>query len=162
MRKVLEPFSLLALGILVAITILALFGDESLPPRIPIRFDPAGYPIQWGSPVMLLMLPSVAIVVYLLFTVVTKVPSIFQYPVHVTTRNRQRLQSAAFDMIAWLKLEFVCLFTWVQWATVRVVRHPELGLPVIISPLTLVAVFATIACYTAIMFRLERQSIGLD
>jgi hypothetical protein len=77
-------------------------------------------------------------------------------------RNRLRLQAAAFDMIAWLKLEFVCLFTWVQWATVRVVRHPELGLPPQISPFILVAVFGTIACYAAIMFRLERQGKGLD
>lgn len=159
MRKVLEPFTLTALGILIALTIHALFGDESLPARIPIRFDVMGQPTEWGSPTLLLTLPLVSVLIYLLFTAVTLAPSAFHFPVELTVENRMRLQNLACDMITWLKFEFVSLFAWIQWATIHVARHPERGLPSLMMPTALVAVFTTISSYTVRMFRVEKDPI---
>ncbi len=161
MRKLLEAITLLALGVQISFTILALFGSDRLPERIPIRFDAAGNPNGWGSPAMLLILPAVAVTIYLLFTVVSQFPSAFNYPVRVTVANRLRLQSLALNMIEWVKAEVVVLFAWMQWATIQLARHPQRGLPASMMPVALVAVFATVASYIVAMFKIAKEPAGL-
>jgi uncharacterized membrane protein len=152
MRKILEAIALAALGAQAWLTYSALLSPESLPQRFPMHFDAAGNANAWGSRATLLVVPAVAITIYLLFTVVTRFPSAFNYPVVVTLKNRARLQTLALNMIAWLKMELICLFTWIQWATIQVARHPRQQLPASLMPITLVAVFSTIAFYTVAMF----------
>lgn len=156
MRKWLEGIALLALGLHVSITILAFFGDQRLPSHIPIRFNAAGHPTAWGSPVVALLLPAITSVIYLLFTVVTRVPGAFSYPVPVTAMNRQKVQGLVMDMMAWLKAEIVCLLTWMQWVTVDVARNPGRHLPVM-TVVALVAVFATLTFYIATMHRAGKE-----
>src|SRR5690349_2160213 len=123
MRKWLEGMALLALGLQISVTVLAFFGSDQLPERVPIHFDAIGHPDGWGSAAILLMLPAISIVNYLLFTVVTQFPGAFKYPVRVTAMNRQRMQSLALDMMAWLKFEIVGLLSWMQWVTVATARN---------------------------------------
>ena len=157
MRKLLEGVALLALGLQISITLLAFFGPQQLPARIPIHFDVSGHPDGWGSSAMLLILPAITIINYLLFTVVTQFPGAFKYPVKVTSMNRRRMQSLALDMMAWLKLEIVGLLTWIQWVTIATARQPDKPIPAM-APAALVVVFATVLFYIASMFRAGRES----
>ena len=157
MRKWLEGVALLVLGLQVSITLLALFGPQQLPDRIPIHFNIASHPDGWGSPAMLLILPAITIINYLLFTVVTQFPGAFNYPVKVTSMNRLRIQNLALDMMAWMKLEIVGLLTWIQWVTIETARRPDKPIPAM-TPAALVIVFATVAFYIASMFRVGRES----
>ena len=156
MRKWLEGIALLVLGLHIAITVRALFGSDHLPERIPIRFDAAGHAIGWGSPAMLIMLPAISLIIYLLFTVVTRFPGAFNYPVQVTTLNRLRMENLARDMMAWLKVEIVGLLTWMQWVTVAVARDPERSVPAM-TPAALVIVFATVSVFIVMMFKAGRE-----
>lgn len=159
MRKWLEGIALLSLGLLISITIRALFGPDSLPDRIPIHFDVSGHANGWGSPAMLLLLPAITFISYLLFTVVTRFPGAFNYPVRMTTANRRVLRELALDMMAWLKAEIVVLLTWMQWVTIYVARHPEARMPSMM-PVALVVVFATIAWYMVVMFKAGKDRNG--
>jgi uncharacterized membrane protein len=157
MRKWIEGVALLALGLQISITLLAFFGPQQLPARIPIHFDVGGRPDGWGSSAMLLLLPAITIINYLLFTVVTQFPGAFKYPVKVTSMNRLRMQSLALDMMAWMKLEIVGLLTWIQWVTIATARQPDKPIPAM-TPAALVIVFATVLFYIASMFRTGRES----
>jgi hypothetical protein len=156
MRNWLEGIALLVLGLHIAITVRALFGSDQLPERIPIQFDATGHPVGWGSPAMLLLLPAITLIIYLLFTVVTRFPGAFNYPVKVTVFNRVRMQNLALDMMAWLKVEIVGLLTWMQWVTVEIARDPGRYIPGM-TPAALVAVFATVSVYIVMMFRVGRE-----
>ncbi len=156
MRKWLEGIALLALGLHIAITLRALFGSDQIAERIPVQFDAMGHPTGRGSPVMLLLLPAITLIIYLLFTVVTRFPGAFNYPVKVTLFNRQRMQNLALDMMAWLKVEIVGLLTWMQWVTVEVARNPGRQIPAM-TPAALVVVFATVSLYIVLMFRAGRD-----
>jgi uncharacterized membrane protein len=156
MRKWLEGVALVALGLQISITVRAFFGSDRLPERIPVRFDAMGHPTGWGSPAMLLLLPAITFIVYLLFTVVTRFPGAFNYPVKVTGVNRQKMQSLALDMMSWLKIEIVMLLTWMQWVTVEMGRNPGQQIPSM-TPIALVAVFATVSLYIVSMYRAGRE-----
>jgi uncharacterized membrane protein len=158
MRKWLEGFALLALGLHIAITVRALFGADHLPERIPIHFDAMGQPDSWSSPAFLVWLPAITLIIYLLFTVVTQFPGAFNYPVKVNVFNRLRMQGLALDMMAWLKVEIVSLLTWMQWATVQEARNPGQQVPGM-TPVALVVVFATVTLYIVMMFRAGREQL---
>ncbi len=157
MRKNLEAIGLCALALLVFITLRALYGPHRLPGRIPTHFGADGRPDAWGPATMLLILPAIALGLYVLMTVVARHPSAFNYPVRVTPQNRPRLQAVALGMIAWLKIELACLFAAIQWFTIQVAGHPGRGLPPALMPVALVAIFATIAWHIAAMFRARRK-----
>jgi hypothetical protein len=156
MRKWLEGIVLLVLGLHLAITVRALFGSDHLPERIPIRFDATGHPTTWGSPAMLILLPAITLIIYLLFTVVTRFPGAFNYPFKVTSFNRRQMENLALDMMAWLKVEIVGVLTWMQWVTIEVARIPNRYIPAM-TPAALVAVFATVSVYIVMMYRAGRE-----
>lgn len=156
MRKALEILSLAALAALIVVTVSAFYGPARLPERIPSHFNTLGRPDAWSSPRILLLFPVIGAAIYGLTTWVSRYPSAFNYPVRVTPRNRERLQSLALGMIAWLKAEVLVLFAWMQASAVHAAHHPGQGIPPLLMPVLLVAVFATIIGHVTAMFRAGR------
>jgi hypothetical protein len=156
MRKSLEAISLGALAFTLWVYWSARFGPGRLTGLIPTHFNFASQPDAWGKPSILPIVPVVAVVLYLLLTVLARFPSVFNYPVEVTAENRPRLEALAIDLIAWLKMEMVCLFAWMQWSTVEVARHGRGGLSPAQLPVFLVTLFGTLAWFIAAMRRAGR------
>ncbi len=153
MRKTLEAVSVGALAFIAWVTVVAFIGPHQLPSRVPVRFNLAGKPIAWGSPRMLLLLPFIAGALYALITWVSRHPSAFNFPVRVTPMNRARLEAVALDMTAWLKAQVLCLFAWIQVATILSARHGHGELSPALMPVAIGVIFATIGWHIVAMFR---------
>lgn len=153
MRKLLHILSLTALAILFWITWDALYGPNHLTGRIPTHFGIDGAPNAWGEPKMLLMLPVIAVFLYLAMTLAARFPGKFNYPVRVTPLNRPRLQRIALNMIAWLTVETVSLFTALQYFIVQAVRTQRNALPPALMLMAIVVIFFTMAIHIAAMRR---------
>jgi uncharacterized membrane protein len=153
MRKALEVIGAATLAALFWITLSAIHGPEQLPEKIPTHFDIAGNPNAWGTSSSLFLLPVVGLLLYLSITVVSQFSSVFNYPVRVTPENRPRLEDLAIRMITWLKVELVCLFLWIQMSTIDAARHKSLGLPLLLMPISLLAVFGTMTWHIVAMRR---------
>jgi uncharacterized membrane protein len=131
------------------ITIDALVGPHRLPDRIPVHFDSAGNPNGWGSPasLMLPLFPAIALGVFVLMSFIARHPELFNYPVQVTDENRGRLQAITLNLLAWMRMEMVCLFATVQWLIISSARHPQggfsqwVGAPIVAW---IVVIFATV------------------
>jgi hypothetical protein len=153
MRKLLQLISLTALAILLWITYAALYGPNRLTGRIPTHFGLDGQPNAWGEPKMLLMLPAIAVFLYLAMTVAARFPGKFNYPVRVTPLNRTRLQRIALNMIAFLTAETVTLFAALQYFIVQAVRTQHNALPPALMIVAIVLIFFTMAIHIAAMRR---------
>lgn len=153
MRKYLEAISLTALALLLWITWVALYGPHALTGPIPTHFDLAGHPNAYGPPQMLLVLPAVALILYLLITVVSRNPAVFNYPVRVTPKNRLRLQELALNMIAFLKAETVILFALIQYQTIDSARNLHSSLQQSLMLTGIAVIFSTIALHILAMRR---------
>jgi uncharacterized membrane protein len=158
MRRIPEILSVAALAAIFAVAALALYGPERLPARIPTHFNAAGQPDGWGSPHTLLLFPAIGAALYLLMTWVARHPAAFNFPVRVTPRNRQRLESLALAMIAWLKTEVLCVFAWVEWGAIRAARHLEQGFFPRLMPILIALVFATIIGHVVAIFHVARST----
>jgi uncharacterized membrane protein len=154
MRKILEVVGLGMLAVIYWITWTALNGPDRLPDRIPTHFDISGNPNGWGSPNTLLLIPIVATGVYLLITVLASIPTTkFNYPVRVTTANLPFIQERTRDMVSWIKVEMICLFTYVQLSIIQAARSSEFRLSPLMIPVFLAAVFGTVGWYLVAIVR---------
>jgi len=153
MRKNLEIVALVVFGISLWITYGAFYGPHRLPERIATHFGADGRPNGWGSPTMLLMLPVIVLAVYGLMTLVAQFPSTFNYPVRVTAENRARLEELSLQMISWLKVEIVCLFTFIQWFIIQSARQGTLTMSPLVVPLCIATIFATVGWHIVAMIR---------
>ncbi len=153
MRKLLETISVLVLAILLWIAYAALLGPRHLTGPIPTHFNLAGQPDAWGAPRMLLVLPGIAMILYLLLTLASRFPASFNYPVRVSTQNRARLQQLALDMIVWLKAEIVSLFTLIEYYSIATARMATNQLPPSLMLVAMAIIFTTIGWYVVAMRR---------
>jgi len=153
MRKLLHILALAALAFLLWTTYAALYGPNRLADRIPTHFGLDGQPDAWGQPRMLLLLPAIAVFLYLLMTLVGRYPASFNYPVRVTALNSARLQRIALNMIAWLTAETAALFAALQYFIVLAVRTQRNALPPALMIVAIVLIFFTMAIHISAMRR---------
>lgn len=152
MRKTLELIGLGMLAALYWITWAALNGPDHLPDRVPTHFDISGNPNAWGSPRILLLLPFVATGVYLLITVLAIIPATrVNLPVRVTPETLPFIRLQTRNMISWIKVEMICLFTYVQWSIIQAARNREFHMSPLMIPIFLVCVFGTVGAYLVII-----------
>ncbi len=153
LKKLLESGAIIAWIVLLYLVVGALYGANKLPARIPTHFGMDGKPNGWGGPESLWLLPAVGTLLALLMTVVSRHPQSFNYPVRVTRENRARLEGLALEMIAWLRLEVLCLFAWIEWATIEMARQGKAAFPPHSFLFAILPVLATIVAYMARMAR---------
>jgi uncharacterized membrane protein len=154
MRKTLELVGLGMLAVLYWITWAAMNGPAHLPDRVPTHFDISGNPNAWGPPRILLLLPIVATGVYLLITVLAVLPATrINLPVRVTPVNLPFIRQQTLNMIGWIKVEMICLFTYVQWSIIQAARSKEFHMSPLMIPMFLVCVFGTVGAYLVIIVK---------
>lgn len=157
MRKILETIAVLALLATWGIALQAIFGPHPLPLSFPTHFDAVGHPNGWGGRGMVWLFPAIATAVYVGLSVLARFPGVFNYPVLVTPHNRARLESLTVGLFAWLKLELVCLFAWVEEAIVRSARQQQNALSPLFVPVVLVVVWSTVLWYIVTARRAGRR-----
>ncbi len=156
MRKILEATSLAALALMLWITWAALHGPEPLPERIPVHFDAAGVANGWGPPSTLIFLPVIAVVIYLVVTVVSLLPTGIKSSTPLTPESREQIQALTRRMLAWLKLELVGLFLCIQWFILSGIREGSNNIPPLAVPAFLVAIFVNVGWHLVAVFRSMR------
>lgn len=161
MRKSVEALSLAGMAFIFWITWQALPGPNPLPERVPTHFDAAGHANAWGPPETLWLLPVLAGVLYLLITVLSLLPTGLKSKRQLTPEKRALLEALTRRMVAWLKLELIGLFAWIQWSILQSLKlqSPEQGLGSISPwtvPVFLAAVAVSFAGHIAALFRVVR------
>jgi len=147
---VIEGISIVALGF-GFLTVLQAWPD--LPARVPRHFDFVGKPDAWGSKTNLAVLPSVGVLLYLMLTVVGRIPHSHNFPVTVTPKNAPRLYRLSRMMVAWLKAQISCTLAYIAWAQVQVALGRAQGLGWAFLPVTLFTIGATVFLYWRQFYR---------
>jgi len=157
-RKTIEVLGLMLLGYLTWITYWALNGPDRLPDRVPTHFDISGQPNAWGSPGILWILPAAGLGLYSLMTALASIQfRSYNLPVRVTEVNLPFIQRKTSEMVAWIKMEILCLFVLIQSAIIHGARTGQFRLSVAIVPGFMVVIFATAGIYLVAIMRGARM-----
>lgn len=140
-------FELLSLlGLVGAAWMLIKFWPD-LPAVIPKHFDAAGEVDAWGDRSSLYFLLGTNLVLYVMLTVVRKIPHTFNYPLKVTADNARRQYQLAIWYMALLKAQVVWLFLYLQWQTIQVALGHSSGLGTWFIAVVLAGLFIPILIY---------------
>lgn len=156
MRKSLEVVALAMLAVLFWITYTAIAGPQHLPDRVPMHFDIHGTPNGWGSPNALWLMPAIGAALYLIITLVSFFPGTFHYPVVVPEKHIPAAREITLNMVAWIKVELVCLLTWLQSILIRAARTGDGHLPPLFVPVFVGIIFATIGLHLIRILRVAK------
>jgi uncharacterized membrane protein len=159
-RKSIEALSLAGLAFIFWITWQALHGPNPLPERVPTHFDAAGHANAWGPPETLWLLPVLAGVLYLLITVLSLLPTTLKSKRQLTPEKRAQLEALTRRMVAWLKLELICLFAWIQWSILQSLEQGSSSISPWTVPVFIAAVTLNVAWHIAAIFRVVSAGAG--
>jgi uncharacterized membrane protein len=118
-----------------------------LPDKIPTHFGALGNPDGWGSKSTLFMLPCISTALSILLSVVSYFPNLANFPWPITEANAVAQYRNIRSMLAWLKLEIVWIFVYLEWGTIQVAQRNKEGLNPTFLFLTLAIIAITIAMH---------------
>jgi uncharacterized membrane protein len=130
----------------------ALFKFPHLPDSIPTHFNGMGKADEYGGKDSFLVLPGVAVCIYLLLTMINLVPYTFNFMVKITPANALRQYTLATRMIRALKSVLVWMFWYISYATVQVAGGAE-GLGAWFLPVFLGIIFVPMVIYFILSHR---------
>jgi len=153
MQKYLDAISLAALAVLLAFTGFALYGPYRLPRHIPTHFDPLGHADAWTTPSSFELLPVIAVIVYLVLSVVTAFSWLAKNAAQKNPDGAPGLEVIFLQLITWIKAELLGVFAYIQISSIQSVRHQELASSWLGWWILLAALLVTIVWYVAQMLR---------
>lgn len=146
---VLEVLSLL---ILISTIALLIIRWKDLPDQIPGHYNLAGEIDRWGNKNELIVIPVFSIMLYLLLTVITFFPSIWNMPVSVTDKNKEKVYGCVKSMLLVMKVEIMALFFWINYNSMSAKAMTPLFLPIL-----LITVFGTMIYYLVKTVKLSKD-----
>lgn len=133
--------------LLIAMWIYTFFHYSNLPDSIPVHFDASGMPTRFGHKASLFALPSIATVQYVALSVLNKYPHVFNYPISLNAENAERQYRNATQMMRWVNLMLLLLFSGLVWRIVNVVRVGSSTLDRWFLPVSIVLLFLPIVYF---------------
>ena len=134
--------------ILLSLFAYVMINWDMVPEKIPSHFNFQGQIDSWSNKNMILFPVSVSLFLYLLLTVASFYPSMWNIPVKITEENRVGAYHYTRNMIIMLKLELVSVFAYLTLQTSKAEMLSEYFLPVF-----LILIFGTIAIHTVLIYK---------
>jgi len=131
---------LVAIIIVFFLWMFSVVSYSQLPQTIPTHFNYTGQADGFGGKQTIFLLPSIASFLYLGFTIFNFFPTLFNYPVDITEKNKLYLYTAATRMIRYLKCSFLSIMLFLLIRILQITAKVEDGLGILFIPF---AVFAS-------------------
>lgn len=133
--------------ILSATWIYTLIQFTSLPETIPIHFNGAGEPDNFGNKESILALPAISTAIFIGFTHLNRFPHIFNYTEKITAENARFHYTQATKLMRYLKLAIVFIFSYMIYQTIQTAKGEADGLGGWFLPFVLVLLLAPLGLY---------------
>ena len=134
--------NILCIIVLAALVIFTIFAWKDIPDQIPTHYDFAGNPDAYGGKASALILPILAVVMYIIMTFTERFPKAWNTGVEVNERNMEFIYNEIKDMLVTIKLMITLLFAFISYFTLTMA-----SLPVWLMPVFMVVIFAPIIKY---------------
>jgi len=138
---------ILAIAALLGFLGYTLYSFSKLPETIPTHFNASGIPDNYGSKNTLWMLPVISLILYILLTLVGRIPEKFNYPVRITEANARFQYTLRTRFLRYMKLALVLMFFFISYKTVSTALGNTDGLGEWFLPVLLGIIFVPVIIY---------------
>ncbi|WP_164880419.1 DUF1648 domain-containing protein [Clostridium manihotivorum] len=141
LERVLEILAIAS--IIIQIAMLTAYWSR-IPQRIVTHIGIDGRPDRWGGRGELLVLPIISVVLYVLFTTLSKFPHIFNYIVDINEENAKYQYSNARTLMTAIKSEMLMFFTVFQYNSLMDALNRKSYFGQSALPIFIITIFATL------------------
>ncbi|MFC2137457.1 DUF1648 domain-containing protein [Bacteroidota bacterium] len=113
--KVVRVMDVISIITIIYLIIISTHSYVNAPDIVPTHFDINGNPDNWGSKITLFIIPGLALFFYLIFTIISRFPHAFNYPIKITEENADRQYTLALKFLSLIKLSIIILFTFISF-----------------------------------------------
>ena len=150
LEKALEVIA--AAGVVSGVLLLALRWS-ALPAVIPMHFRLSGAPTATGGKHTLILLVAVNVVLYLLVTVLSRIPSLFNYPWPINAENARRQYQIGRTALTATKAELVWVLVWAERQLIHVGLGESERLSLTLLPIFILIQTATFAYFMYLAYK---------
>ncbi|WP_160670038.1 DUF1648 domain-containing protein [Clostridium sp. C8-1-8] len=144
LERILEVIAIASM--IIQIAMLTAYWSR-IPQRIVTHIGIDGRPDRWGGRVELFVLPIISVVLYVLFTTLSKFPHIFNYIVDINEENaRYQYENARTLMIA-IKSEMLIFFTIFQYNYLMDALNRKSYFGQWVLPIFIITIFGTLVYF---------------
>ena len=147
---------LAAAGLSCSVALVADFYSR-LPERIATHFNETGMVNGFGAKSVLWVLVGIAVLLYLVLTVVDSVTSVVHLKRPLAPEQEKVVLAQVMAMVGWIKVEVCWMFAYLCLAMVRNGMGLQVGIGSAFLPVTLAVVFGTCAAYLVKIFESVRE-----
>jgi len=144
---------IISLVIILAMFLYPLIVWKDIPDSIPMHYNVRGEIDRYANKNSIFFLPVVGLVLYVLLTVVTFFPSIWNMPVTITHENKERVYRCIKNLLLFLKAEIMVTFLFIEYNDVNVEPLPGAFLGI-----ELLSIFATLIFFINRTVKVSKQS----
>ncbi len=142
--------NIICIVMLIAMGAYLLVAWKSMPEKVPMHYNFAGEIDRWGSKSEALLLPILALVLYIFMTVTERFPKLWNTGVKITENNRAQVYRTVKSMVSTIKVILVGVFAYLTIMTVKAV-----ALPLWFLPIFLVILFVPMGFWLWKLYRLR-------
>lgn len=97
---------------------MVLFSWSSIPDIVPRHFSITGEIDAWGNKNFLHLPLTPAVIIYILLSVLSRFPHIYNYPFNITAKNAESQYKNARTLLITVKAETVLILNYIQWTII--------------------------------------------
>ena len=146
----------IALACLFAMFVYVAIHWNDLPNDVPRHFGLKGGADRWGAKTGLLILPCVALVLYILLTIQSRFPGSMKLRFGID-RNDPAVVRIVTEMLSVVKVIVVVTFAYIVWVSIQLARGRTRGLGVTFMPIAVGAAALTPLLYLLKLGRYRKQ-----
>ena len=125
------------------------------PDIIPTHFGLSGAPDRFGNKNSLFALPIIALIMHVLFVVISKMPNYFNYPVNVTEESAEALYKIGKQLILLMDMEIALMFLMLMWESIQTAIGSISGLGIEIVGIFMFIILGTVIYETIRMIKFK-------
>ncbi|MBY6037248.1 DUF1648 domain-containing protein [Fictibacillus nanhaiensis] len=126
----------------------------SIPETVPIHFNAAGEPDEWGNKNNLWILLVIGSLMWILLSILEKFPHVYNY-LFLTEENVERQYKNARLMLNVIKNEILIFFTYMSWVSTRVAMGDADGIGLWILPALIIVITGSIVFFIVRSIKLK-------
>lgn len=119
---------------------------SSIPNTVPGHYNAAGIVDRWGNKNEILIIPIASIVLYLLVTIASFFPGLWNVPVKITEGSRKFVYENLKTLLLAMKMEISAIFLYILYCDIKTQAVGMWFLPII-----LIMIFGTIIYYIIVI-----------
>ena len=145
-EKVNKFFDIIGLILVLALVIMTFIYWRKAPDIIPTHYNFKGEIDAYGSKNTVFILLPIVLITYIGIAVLSKFPQVYNYPIEINPRNKEKQYLMASTFIRVLNVETIAIFFYIQMSIVGAMSNDK-GLSIAFLPISLFIMFGSIGFY---------------